>query len=359
MLINAESLKWLLATSCVPPHQSNTISRSSLKGDSFHQHHLSRIAIPIAMSLFEPANCKNAPDSTPSNAGIAGAGILLSFMITACLAIVLSATVIFAEIRGKSSKIRRKLLSGYSDSQILQGIGIQSVGLAQMNSLVPYHFFLIWMLSLLSMATHNATLLALKQDYRRDWVIRWLRQTLMFVNLALSSVSGIFILQAVSKGVEKDTHPIQCVWEIDGKGASSDAALSYAGTIVVIAGNCVIFGLATWYLHSQRQRFYKVIQIVGLLLMTGIAIGAAVRVILLSQAFGSPSVKLRDEGEKDWSFGQLLSLLLVILPLVSVIEIWRGEISVAPPVRDGTVREKTYDGELQDFANDQQPLTRG
>lgn len=52
--------------------------------------------------------------------------ILLSFMITACLAVMLSASVIFCEIRGTGSKIRRKLLSSYSDSQILQGIGIQS-----------------------------------------------------------------------------------------------------------------------------------------------------------------------------------------------------------------------------------------
>jgi hypothetical protein len=298
-------------------------------------------------------------------------------MITALLAIILSAMVIFCEIRGKGSKIRRKLLSGYSDSQILQGIGIQSaymdedplrtvadkspgVGLAQMNKLVPYHFFLIWMLSLLSMATHNATLLALKQDYRRDWVIRWLRQTLMFVNLALSSVSGIFILQAVSKGLNKQTHPIECALRLDGQGASSNAGISYVGTIVVIVGNCVIFGLATWYLHSQQQRFYKAIQIGGLVLMTGIAIGAAVRVILLSQAFGNPTVTLSDRGETEWSFGQLLSMLLVILPLVSVIEIWRGEISVAPPVKDGTMRPKTYDGELQDMAqdNDRRPLTQ-
>ena len=227
-----------------------------------------------------------------------------------------------------------------------------------MNKLVPYHFFLIWMLSLLSMATHNATLLALKQDYRRDWVIRWLRQTLMFVNLALSSVSGIFVLQAVSKGLDKETHPIECVWKVDGNGAASNAVLSYVGTIVVIVGNCVIFGLTTWYLHSQRQRFYKTIQIVGLVLMTGIAIGAAVRIILLSQAFGNPSVDLSDQGETEWSFGQLLSLLLVILPLVSVIELWRGEISVAPPVKDGTMREKAYDGELQDIPQDERPLNR-
>lgn len=52
--------------------------------------------------------------------------ILLSFMITALLAIILSSSVIFGEFRGKDSIIRRKLLNSYSDSQIMQGIGIQS-----------------------------------------------------------------------------------------------------------------------------------------------------------------------------------------------------------------------------------------
>ncbi|KAK5992945.1 hypothetical protein PT974_06370 [Cladobotryum mycophilum] len=296
-------------------------------------------------AILGSTNCTDAPESTPSDAGVAGQGILLSFIITAGLAIILSASVIIAEIRGKTSTTRRKLLNGYSDSQIMQGIGIQSVGLAKMNTLVPYHFFLIWMLSLLSMATHNATLLALVQDYRRDWVLRWLRQFLMFVNLALSSVSGIFVLRAVAKGLDKQTLPIACVWKVSGEKVDSTAGLSYVGTIAVIAGNCIIFGLATWYLHSRGQKFYRIVQMVGLALMTAIAVGAAVRIILLSQAFGHPSVKLSDQGEKDWSFGQLLSMLLLILPLISVVEIYRGEIQVAPPVQDG--RERLYDGELQ------------
>lgn len=218
-----------------------------------------------------------------------------------------------------------------------------------MNSMVPYHFFLIWMLSLLSMATHNATLLALVHDYRRDWVIRWLRQFLMFVNLALSCVSGIFVLEAVSKGLDDKTLPIACVWEVSGKGAPSSAGLSYVGTIGVIAGNCIIFGLATWYLHSRDQKFYKAIQIGGMVLMAAVAIGAAIRIILLSQAFGNPSIQLSDQGEKDWSFGQLLSMLLLIMPLVSVVEIYRGEIQVPPPVDDD--RTKIYDGELQSNPN--------
>lgn len=216
-----------------------------------------------------------------------------------------------------------------------------------MNTLVPYHFFLIWMLSLLSMATHNATLLALVRDYRRDWVIRWMRQTLMFVNLALSCVSGIFVLQAVAKGLDDETLPIACVWEKGaGKDAPSTAGLSYVGTVAVIAGNCLIFALATWYLHSRAQRFYKAVQLVGMVLMTAIAVGAAIRIILLSQAFGKPSVDLSDNGETEWSFGQVLSLMVLFFPLVSVIEIYRGEIKVAPPVEDEG-RERLYDGELE------------
>ncbi|KAI5457946.1 hypothetical protein BGZ63DRAFT_514316 [Mariannaea sp. PMI_226] len=299
------------------------------------------------MAFIDAANCsRNADAAAASDAGVAGAGILLSFIITAGLAIALSSSVIFGEFRGRNSVIRRKLLNSYSDSQILQGIGIQSVGLAKINSLVPYHFFLIWMLSLLSMATHNATLLALVHDYRRDWVLRWMRQFLMFVNLALSCISGVFVLQAVSKGLDNKTLPVACVWVVDGDGPPATAGLSYVGTIAVIAGNVVIFGLATWYLHNRSQKFYKLIQIIGLALMTAIAIGAAIRIILLSQAFGHPSIKLKDEGEKTWSFGQLLSMLLLIMPLVSVIEIYRGEIQVAAPVEDEQTR--VYDGELQD-----------
>lgn len=137
--------------------------------------------------------------------------------------------------------------------------------------MVGYHFFLIWMMALLALATHNATLLALVQDFRRDWVLRWLRQVLMFVNLVLSCVYGVYVLQSKIKGLP-NTLPIGCVWSFDSTN-SNVGGLDYVGTICSIAGNAVVFGLATWYLQSGQQRFYKAVQIVGLVLMTGIAIG--------------------------------------------------------------------------------------
>jgi len=273
-------------------------------------------------------NCSTVPETTNTDAGVAGAGTLLSFIITNILSILLSATIILLGLRkSTSAPISRKLLQSFSDQQILTGIGIQSVGLAKMKTMVPYHFFIIWLLSLLSTATNLATLLALVNDFKRDWVLRWIRQILMLVNMFLGILSGVFILQTVMKDMEPRL-PIACVWEVESKGRSGNAALSIAGTIAVIAGQVITFGFATWYLHNRSNpKWLKTVQVVGLFACLAMGVGATVRVVLESQAFGHPpeSVHLVGPSEGNWSFGQLLPLLLLALPVISTIEIARGE----------------------------------
>lgn len=75
-----------------------------------------------------------------------------------------------------------------------------------------------------------------------------------------------------------------------------------------------------------RQIWGKSVRAVCLVVLMAMAVAAAVRVVLVSQAFGTPSVKLNDAGEKDWSFGQLLTMLLLVLPFISALEIYRGEL---------------------------------
>ena len=141
----------------------------------------------------------------------------------------------------------------------------------------------------------------------------------------LSCVFGVFVLMAGLRGLPP-TLPIACVWELPQSkaGPVDNAALSIVGTVAVIAGNCIVFALGVWYIHSQSHRWTKIVQATGLLVLLAIGAGATVRVILLAQAFGNPSVPLQDGGEKDWNFGQLLSLLLLLLPLVSAVELVRG-----------------------------------
>jgi hypothetical protein len=261
--------------------------------------------------------------------------VLLSFIITAGLAIVLSVLIIVRQLRktNSPSSILPKLLNSFSDQQLITGIGIQSVGLAKMNTMVPYHFFIIWMLGLLSTATHLSALLALVQGFKRDWVLRWIRQFLMFVNLVLSCAFGVIILLTVMRDMPA-TMPVRCAWEYKKTSSAGNAAISVIGTIAVIVGNCIVFAAGVWYLHLNRQRWTKFVQIAGVLFTIAAAVGATVRIILLCQAFGKPNLPLDDQGEKEWSFGQLLTMLILLLPLLSAVEIMRGEV-VVPATVDG------------------------
>ncbi|KAK5170980.1 uncharacterized protein LTR77_004124 [Saxophila tyrrhenica] len=282
------------------------------------------------------AQCSNAPDTTTTDAGVAGAGVLLAFVITAGITLILSTYIILGDFRTGAPVtpkiISRKLVSSFSDQQIIEGIGIQAVGLAKMRTMVPYHFFVIWLLALLSTATHLGTLLALVQDYKRDWVLRWLRQGFMFINLALNVLCGVFVLKSVVDGIAP-TLPIGCVW-VDGADRSGDRnnkALSVVGTIVVIAVTVILFIFATWYLHLRRSaKWAKWVRLIGIILLSAMAVGAAVRVMMVASAFGGDKdVSLRGPSESSWSFGQLLTLLVLILPFISALEIFRGEIGVS------------------------------
>lgn len=164
----------------------------------------------------------------------------------------------------------------------------------------------------------------------------------MFVNLLLGVVVGIFVLKSVIMDLEPRL-PIGCVWHVESRKAASNATLSVIGTIAVIAGNVGIFILGTWYLHYRKNpKWLKSVQVGGLVVLFAIGVGATVRVVLLSQAFGSPpdSIQLLGEGEKEWSFGQLVPLLLLVLPLVSTVEIVRGELRVVPNRVDEDEDEK-------------------
>lgn len=72
------------------------------------------------------------------------------------------------------------MLNNYSNQQIITNIVIQSMGLAKANnpSFPTYgYFFLIWVLSLLFMATHNAALPAAILDVHQPHSCRAARAT--------------------------------------------------------------------------------------------------------------------------------------------------------------------------------------
>jgi len=193
--------------------------------------------------------------------------------------------------------------------------------------MVPYHFFIVWMLTSVSTATHSIALLALHDDFKKDWVLRWLKQFLMFVNLMLSCVSSIFLFLDITKQVSP-TLPMSCILKdhpATTPRTHSDIRMSQARTIGVIVGQCLVFIMAILWLHSSRNRWYHPLRALCYFVLTAVAIGGTVRVLQLSQLFGTPSVPLADQGEAILNFGQILALVLLVSPVISTLEMYRSK----------------------------------
>jgi hypothetical protein len=189
---------------------------------------------------------------------------------------------------------------------------------------------MIWLSAALTTVVHHVTLLALGNELKRDWVLRWLRQSMMFVNLALSVVIGLFVLQATTKKLPS-TLPVACVW---GEFATSNdvphdnvnPALSAAGTLIVMVMTLALFMAGLWSMHRRKQGSFILFKLVALGITTALGIALIIRIMQMSQAFGDPSksVPLADDGESQWSYGQLLGVLGLLNPLITVVQLLRG-----------------------------------
>jgi len=204
------------------------------------------------------------------------------------------------------------------------GIALQTIALSRAGTLPSYHFSIVWIVSLASMATHNSTLLVLGPYLSKDWILRWLRQVLILYQLALSCTYRVFVLRVKAVALPS-TLPVACAWHHEFNNSAVVSPTTYVPTCLTLAGNCLTYGVATWYLHSRSQRFLTAAQVIGVTLMCLSAVVAIVRTLINSQAFGNPPVPLQDLGEKAWSIGQLMCIMLLGMPLVTALEIYRGD----------------------------------
>jgi len=251
-------------------------------------------------------------------------------MLSAFIILALSAASIFWEWRGfhehKRAKIARQLVAGYSEQQLIKGIAIQAVTIfGYMDTMVPYHFFLIWMITTVSTATHCIALLALQTELKMDWGIRWLKQFFMFVNLMFSCVMSIFLFMEIQKQVTP-TLPMACIFRdypVITPRSISDIRISQAGTVSVIVGQCAIFIMSLLWLHSAKNGWYNPLRALSYLFLTAISIGGTVRIIQLSQVFGTPSVPLKDKTASVLNFGGVVMLCLLISPGLNAFRMYR------------------------------------
>jgi hypothetical protein len=150
----------------------------------------------------------------------------------------------------------------------------------------------------------------------------------MLVNFILSCTYCAYVFRNTFINLPQ-TLPIQCAWIRDPDNARSPLwGLGLAGALAAHIANLAILSLATFYLHYPGKRFPPIVRTMGLGVTIVFALGACTRAMLLSQAFGRPNVQLADMAERNWDHGQRLAMLLLPLPLISAVQIWRGELKI-------------------------------
>ena len=280
------------------------------------------------------------------------------------------------------SHVLEKVVLMFSDQQVITGIAILAAGYFKRCTISVYHYQVVVYLAWMSSSTHLVTLTVLRGYLREAPSIRTWRvvgMSLLFVMLFVALVpTGATNWSTLAVGVAPDGGsvnvtasaivPAQCFWEEKyWAGWDSYAVASYfllLSSYIARAGALFASSEAfsrKWlrekpgrllkraldssvhYAMAGAQKRINLRKIPYIVLLATFALTLAVYDIyasffasliylLLMLAFGSYQVfyprSLIPAGmvsaENSWGFGQLIPLLLLTLPLLTVLEFYRG-----------------------------------
>ncbi|KAF2753760.1 hypothetical protein EJ05DRAFT_521632 [Pseudovirgaria hyperparasitica] len=334
----------------------------------FHFSHWSPLSSPVLrytsvaskafLMLKTTIDCTRR-DSVERDGGVGGIGVLLSFMImnAFCLALAFLITMFepLCETRRKLDAIAiimRKLLVAFSDQQIITGIGVLVISLTKMGSLDFYHFYMVYLIGCFATFCHMATTITLFRQYREDWLMKRIRQLLMGLNAMLSLVVAMFLLRFLFRKLVQ-TLPIACAWDKAlGQEAISENPIwgkPILLIIIVIMCHMLLFGLGIYFLNIKEGKSTKLIQCFTLGVLSAACITIVVQIIEVGDAFpheANADVYMTGKDENSWAYGQVLSMLLLWLPLMALVSIWREERVMAKKVEEDGVSLREVEREF-------------
>ncbi|KAF1912595.1 hypothetical protein BDU57DRAFT_505455 [Ampelomyces quisqualis] len=297
-------------------------------------------------------NCGLRNQTIEANPDIAGVGVVISFLMTTCLAFLIAFTVIFLDryeqiinlYRRYNSKqpedyeqnyngpywrstafwsrVLSKNLLAFSDTQLLTGLAIQFTGLLKHCEMRVYHWRIVTELAFLTTVTHLLTVVALRNYFVKYRWINLPRIFFMLANLALLGYTSYISYSYEFAGLDLSTE-LSCFFRGERPEIRSAFGTKWAGLIIGAIGGHVTVILAMyilqepekggkkewWYWIGAAFRTWIVAPVYGMygLYMAGDG-------LRYTQALGTPNVSM-DGSESEWNFGQFLPVLLLALPL--------------------------------------------
>jgi len=283
--------------------------------------------------------------------------VIISFLVTTCLAFILAFVVMFLErynaIRSFVRKSRNmppkyyarelctwrthmfwfeilsKNLLAFSDTQLLTGLAVQFTALLKHCELSIYHFQIVVELAFLTTVTHLLTLVALRNYFVEN---RWTslpRIILMLANLGLLAYTSYIAYSYGLAGLHASSS-LACFYQGDRPHFKAAFAGRWGTLLIGAIGGHVSVIVAMYFLENKHEGSWLVWWdairnwiIAPIYAIYGLTFGG--RALSRTQALGTPSVAI-DGSEKEWGFGQFLPVLLLALPLLAGWESFRGKV---------------------------------
>lgn len=222
----------------------------------------------------------------------------------------------------------RKNLLAFSDQQLITAIGVQVSAYIKICTISLYHFRIVACLGLLSTVTHFLTLVVLREYFLKRPFLRTLRIVFMVINFILI-VNTIIIYLGYNHSTLSLTSLAMCYYRPHGRAPALDvlAPAFFASLGVFVSLGWGIFAMIMRTMSSVAG-FFTVwvmvpVYVVTVLVITPIGLSGAQAIVSRS---GTTLVPIASgSSEKDWGFGQILPLLLMLLPVLSALEILSGE----------------------------------
>ncbi|KAH7076609.1 hypothetical protein BKA63DRAFT_564993 [Paraphoma chrysanthemicola] len=299
-------------------------------------------------------NCALRNQVIQANPDIAGVGVVISFLMTTCLAFLISFTVIFLDRyetlinlyrryvskttadyeqnyngpywRSTAfwSRVLSKNLLAFSDTTLLTGLAIQFTGLLKHCSMSVYHWVIVTDLAFLTTVTHLLCVVALRNYFVKNRWINLPRIFFMLANLGLLGYTSFVAYSYDLPGLDLDpSTDLACFFKGERPKFKSAFGGKWAALLIGAIGGHVTVILAMyclaepekggkkewWYWIGAAFRTWIVAPIYAIygIYMAGDGLQN-------TQALGTPNVKM-EGSESEWNFGQFLPVLLLALPL--------------------------------------------
>jgi hypothetical protein len=211
------------------------------------------------------------------------------------------------------------MLLGFSDQQLITGLGIQIAAYATMCNTSGYHFGLAWLYAMLTSVTHILTLFFLRDYMFEHPGLRNLKVSLMLANLLL------WVFSAFTYNTEL-SNPIGCGMKFGfgpylGSSYATTAAIAqiaaiFVSVVIMLIGVCAV--LRRW--HTGLEKVLG-----GCSFWVALSLWIYAAYFLSIEKWHPITEQVDVIGDEDQlSFGQVLPLLLFLLPIIKAGETFSG-----------------------------------